>query len=66
MSIRSSLNRYQSFPYFVHVILLNDVIKQRVKIVEEGDNLETNESRFSRTFLVSTSRYTMRAKAFHR
>ena len=28
------------FSYFVHVIPLNDVIKQRVKIIEECDNLQ--------------------------
>ena len=28
------------FSYFVHVISLNDVIKQRVKIIEECDNLQ--------------------------
>lgn len=37
-----TLKKFESelFSHFVHVILLNDVIKQRVKIVEEGDNLQ--------------------------
>ena len=38
--LTSSTFEKDSFSYFVYVILLNDVIKQCVKIIEEGDNLK--------------------------